>query len=142
VKKISKTRGTVWTDPMPDDADIQFEVRPLTPILQEQIQNKFLHQRLVHSENGKSQIETEITGHGLVREQAKHLVVNWKGFIYGEDMGPLAGTPMPFTEKNADLVFDQWDDGSMATFVNKAASNFATIREANLKNSEPRSATA
>jgi hypothetical protein len=141
--KLGKTRGTIWTPPMEDDEEILFEIRPLTPKVGEEIQNRFFSAHYEQDADGKAKITTTVKSAGMVREQAKVLVESWAGIIGADDMGPLAGKLVPCTAKYIDLVFDEWDDnGKMAAHVVKFASKFAEEKEKQAKNFEVPSTTS
>jgi hypothetical protein len=143
MKKISKSRGTVWTPAFDEDPEIFFEIAPLTPVLTERINNDFMTSKLVQRQDGKNEISTEFKSLGVVREEAKAVTKGWKGFVYGDDMGPLAGQPVPCNDKTITQLYDEWDDnGAYAAFVVKHANKFSELKEKSLGNSESPSATS
>ena len=140
--KIGKERGAVWTAGYPEDESIRFQIRPLTPILNEQITGSHLSSTIVQ-EDGHNKLQTNVRSFGITREQAKAIVVGWEGVVGDDTMGPMSGQPVPCTAKYISQLFDEWDDGGLlAAFVVGQANKYAEIREAELKNSETPSATS
>jgi hypothetical protein len=140
--RLGKSRGTIWTPPLLSDDEIMLEVAPLTPLLSEQIQNRFVSAQYAQTDDGKATITTTVKSAGMIREQAKAVTVGWKGIIGADDMGPLAGKDIPCSDKYKDLVFDEWDDtGNIAAHAVKYASKFAEEKDKQAKNSAPPSAT-
>lgn len=123
--KLGKTRGLVWSAPMPSDPEVAFEVAPLTPKVTEDINNRFFVAQYEQTPDGASKITTTVKSSGMSREQAKAVVRNWKGIVDDD------GNPIPCTPAMVDLLFDVWDDGgAMAAHVVTTANKFNEIQSA------------
>lgn len=139
---IGRERTGIWTAGMPEDPEVRFQIRPLTPLVSEQVYSEFVQAKLVQ-EDGKNKLEQNVRGFGMMRAQAKAVVMDWEGIVGDATMGPLAGQALPCNDKYKSLVFDVWDDGGKLTgFVTEQSARYAQLKDEDQKNSQKPSTTS